>query len=80
MVKARFPNVVKQILGTLGSIPSPTQWVKDLALLQLSLGHNYGSDLMPSLGTPYTSGQPKNGGKKAKVNIKECILKAVRKK
>ena len=30
-----------------------------------SLGHNYGLDLIPGLGTPYVAGQPKKGGKKS---------------
>lgn len=42
-----------------GSIPAPSTWVKDQALLQLRLRCNCGLDLIPALGTPYTSGQPK---------------------
>ena len=36
-----------------GSIPSPTQWVKDLVLRSCSICQNCSSDLTPGLETPY---------------------------
>ena len=43
-----------------GSIPSPAQWVRDPVWVSSScrVGHNYGSDLIPGPGTPYTVEQP----------------------
>jgi len=55
-------------LGALGHRfdPHPAQWVKDWHCRSCDLGHNYGSDLMPGLGTPYAVGRPKK--KKNKSN------------
>lgn len=47
-----------QVRTLAGSIPSPTQWVKDPGLCQ---------DLIPGPGTPYAT-----GGQKKKAN-KECL-------
>jgi len=47
-----------------GSIPSPAHWVKDLLLPQLQLRHDFSSDLIPGLGTPYAAGWPKMKKKK----------------
>ena len=44
-----------------GSIPD-----SDLALLQLSLDHSWGWDLIPGPGTPFATGQPKKKKKKKK--------------
>ena len=43
-----------------------TRSIPDLAWCVIGSGinHSYGCDLIPSLGTPYTSGQPKRGKKK----------------
>ena len=51
-----------------GLVPSPTQWVKDPELLQLSCGLRYysGSHLPPDLGAPYATGQQKKKKKKKK--------------
>jgi len=42
-----------------GLIPSPAQWVKDLALLQLQCRLQLGLDLIPGPGTPHAMGQTK---------------------
>ena len=44
-----------------GSILSPAQWVKGpgVAVTAINVGYNCGLDLIPGLGTPYASGQPK---------------------
>ena len=42
-----------------GSIPSPAQWVKDPALLQLCLRLKLRLGSNPGLGTPYAMGRPK---------------------
>ena len=49
-----------------GSIPSLTQWFKDLAFL----GHNCGLDLIPGPGIPYAEGQPKKENKKQKKRLR----------
>ena len=43
----------------MGSIPSPAQWVKDPALLQLKLHSQLNSDLIPGPGAPYAAGRSK---------------------
>ena len=61
------------ILGLLGHgfdpQPSPAQRVKDFHCHSCSLGHHYCSHLIPGLGAPYTTGQPKRGKK----NVKELL-------
>ena len=42
-----------------GFIPSLAQWVKDLGLLYLGVGHHCSTNMIPGPGTPYAVGQPK---------------------
>ena len=51
-------NGIGVVLGALGSRlhPRPAQWVKNPVLLQLHLGRDCSSDLIPDLGTPYVLG------------------------
>ena len=56
-----------------GSIPHLAQWVNDLALPQLSLGHKCCADLISGLGSPYAAGQQKK--KKRKRNKQTKTLK-----
>ena len=46
------------------SIPGPAQWVKDPVLPSCGIDRNYGSNLIPVLGTPYTAGKPPSPQKK----------------
>lgn len=55
-----------QVRTLAGSIPSPTQWVKDPGLCQ---------DLIPGLGTPYASGRPK---KKKKILLQFCTIRLIK--
>ena len=43
-----------------GLTPGLAQWVKDLALLNHGLGHDFGWDLIPGPGTPHAAQWPKN--------------------
>ena len=63
-----------QCQGT-GSIPSMTQWVKGSGVaIAAGVGHNWSSDLIPSLGTPYAMGQPKKGKKKLYIHSQKIFL------
>ena len=54
--------------GVLGLIPGLAQWVKDPVLRSCSLDCNCGLDLIPGLGIPYDTGQPKKEKKERKRN------------
>jgi len=53
-----------------GSIPVAAQCVKGSSLPQVRCGHNWRSDLIPGLGTPYAMGWPK---KKICVCVCVCV-------
>ena len=66
-VAQRVKNLVS--LRQCGLIPSPAQWVKDLALLQLWCRSQLQLGLDPWPGNfPYAAGEARKGGKTRKPN------------
>ena len=62
----------RQCLGCAGTqVPSPA-WHSGLRIQHChscSLGHDYGSDLILGLGTPYAMGWPKKKGQKKRIQL-----------
>lgn len=67
MSRRGVPTVVRRdhsVLGALGRRFSPCQCVRIQHCHSCSLHHSSGSDLIPGLGTPYATGEPKKKKRK----------------